>query len=111
MNTDQPTIEIKLLAADDSLELSRLAQLDTAQPLPQPVLGGILGGHLVAAHSLATDQSIADPFLPTAEIRSLLARRARELRGGGPDPSLLGRVRRRLRSLGGPDATAPARVR
>jgi hypothetical protein len=38
---------------------------------------------LVAAHSLATGESIADPFLRTGEIRSLLAARARQVNGSG----------------------------
>jgi hypothetical protein len=95
MNTDQQTIEIRVLAAEDSPELRRLAELDTAEPPPQPVLGGTVAGRLVAAHSLATNQQIADPFRPTAEVRALLARRAHQLRDGGPDRGLLGSVRRR----------------
>jgi hypothetical protein len=111
MNTDQQAIQIRLLAAEESPELRRLAERDTAELPLHPVLGGIVAGRLVAAHSLATDQSIADPFRRTAEIRSLLARRARELREGGPDRRLLGRVWRGLGSFGGRRATAPARAR
>jgi hypothetical protein len=94
MNTQQP-IEIRLLAAEDSPELRRLAELDTAEQPLHPVLGGIIAGRLVAAQSLATNQQIADPFRPTAEIRALLARRARQLRDGGPERRLLRGIRRR----------------
>jgi hypothetical protein len=80
MQADWPSIEIRLLAAEDSTELKRLAELDTARPPRQPLLGAIIDGRLVAAHSVPTGESIADPFRPAAEIRSLLALRARQLR-------------------------------
>jgi hypothetical protein len=67
------------------------------------VLGGIVDGRLVAAHSLATGESVADPFRHTAEIRSLLAQRAVQLRGGGGE-GLLGRLRPQL---GGDIAARP----
>ena len=95
MKLDDTAVEIRLLAATDAAELTRLAELDTTVPPRSPLLGGMVDGRLVAAHSLATGESIADPFRPTADIRSLLARRARELRGAGRGPGLLGR-------LGGP---------
>jgi hypothetical protein len=110
MNTDQPNIEIRLLAAEDSPELGRLAELDTAEPPPHPVLGGIVAGRLVAAQSLTTHQQIADPFRPTAEIRALLARTARQLDGGRPE-RLIGRFRRRLEGFGRRGATAPGGAR
>jgi hypothetical protein len=93
--TNQDTIEIRLLGLADGAALTRLAQVDTASTPPAPVLGGIVGGRLVAAHSLQTGESIADPFRRTAEIRSLLAERAAQVRGGRSH-GLLGRVRRRL---------------
>jgi hypothetical protein len=90
---DRDAIEIRMLGAGDGAALARLAELDTADPPTTPVLGGILDGRLVAARSLATGQSIADPFLPTAEIRSLLANKARQVpRGRGRGP--LSRLRR-----------------
>jgi hypothetical protein len=79
---DQTTIEIRMLGLEDGAALARLAQLDTTDAPPGPLLGGIVEGRLVAAHSLATGRSIADPFRHTAEIRSLLAERAGQLRGG-----------------------------
>jgi len=83
----QSPIEIRLLGPEDSSELARLAQLDTA-PVPQlPLLGGLVDGLLVAAHSLATGESIADPFRRTAEVRSLLAQRALHLDGVHPNGS------------------------
>jgi hypothetical protein len=92
MNTESNAIEIRLLGARDATELTRLAELDSAIAPSEPVLGGIVDGRLVAAHSLSTDESIADPFRRSDEVRSLLARRVLHLRGGG---GLLGRLRRR----------------
>jgi hypothetical protein len=82
MKTDQTAIEIRFLNGEDSSELRRLAELDTAETPPQPLLGGIVDGRLVAARSLHTGESIADPFLQTTGISSLLAHRARQLNGG-----------------------------
>jgi hypothetical protein len=73
-------VEIKKLGVEDGTALARLAQLDTAAVPPTPVLGGIVDGRLVAAYSLTTGESIADPFTHTAEIRSLLSERAVQLR-------------------------------
>jgi hypothetical protein len=87
------TIEIRMLGPDEEAVLNRLAQLDTADTPPAPVLGGVIEGRLVAAHSLTTGQSIADPFRHTAEIRSLLAERADQLRGGR-GRGLVSRLRR-----------------
>jgi hypothetical protein len=93
--TNQDTIEIRMLGLEDGAALGRLAQVDTASTPPAPVLGGIVDGRLVAAYSLTSGQSIADPFRRTAEIRSLLAERAGQLRGD-PRRGLLSRLRRRL---------------
>jgi hypothetical protein len=91
---DETATEIRLLGADDSAGLARLAQLDTASPPPQPVLGAIVGGRLVAALSLATADSIADPFRRTAETLALLARRADQLRGDRGGRGVLKPLRR-----------------
>ena len=108
MQNEQITTEIRFLGADDSDELARLAELDTTTPPPSPVLGGIVDGQLVAAHSLATGESIADPFQRTDELRSRLARRAGELDGG--DPSRTVRLRNGYeRRVDGSTATQPAR--
>jgi hypothetical protein len=83
--TDRDKIEIRLLGRADDAAVARLAQLDTASPPDSPLLGAIVDGRLLAAHSLATGESIADPFRHTAEIRTLLAERAGQVRrNGGP---------------------------
>ena len=95
--TNQDTIEIRILGLEDGAAIRRLAEVDTASTPPAPLLGGLVDGRLLAAHSLASGESIADPFRRTAEIRSLLVERAAQLRGnrnGGP----LGWLRRRLAS-------------
>ena len=73
-------IEIRELGLEDGAAVARLAELDTAEVPSSPLLGGIVQGQLVAARSLVTGESIADPFRQTAEIRSLLAKRAAQLR-------------------------------
>jgi hypothetical protein len=79
MQANEQRVQIRLLNGEDSGELVRLAQRDTASLPPQPLLGGIVDGELVAAHSIPSGQSIADPFRPTAEIRELLAHWAKRL--------------------------------
>jgi hypothetical protein len=77
----EKAIEIRMLGLEDGAAVARLAQLDTADAPPSPVLGAIVDGRLVAAHSVATGESVADPFRHTAQIRSLLTERARQVRG------------------------------
>jgi hypothetical protein len=108
--TDNHTIEIRMLGLEDGAAVARLAELDTADPPSSPLLGAILDGRLLAARSLATGASIADPFRHTAEIRFLLAERARQLRGGR-DRGLLRRLRERVTGEIGvrPEAPEPSR--
>jgi hypothetical protein len=106
----QHTIEIRMLGPEEDAVLSRLAQLDTADIPSAPVLGGVIEGRLVAAHSLATGESIADPFRHTAEIRSLLAERADQLRGSR-GRGLLSRLRRPLAGGVARPSTATQSVR
>src|SRR5919201_5103869 len=89
---DGNAIEIRLLGLQDAAAVARLAELDTAEVPAAPLIGGILDGQLVAARSLATGDSIADPFRHTAEVRALLAERADQRRDG--------RGRGLLRSIG-----------
>jgi hypothetical protein len=111
---DQDTVEIRLLGLEDGAAVARLAQLDTTEAPASPLLGAIVDGRLLAAHSVATGASIADPFRHTAEIRSLLAERARQLSGGrdgGPLKRLRGRLRERDRGEAGISAEAYRSVR
>jgi hypothetical protein len=73
-------INIRRLGPDDLGELDRLAQLDS-RPRPEGELLGVeIEGRLLAAISLATGDSIADPFSRTGELRALLELRAAQLR-------------------------------
>jgi len=65
----------------DRAALDYLAGLDSREPLDGEVLGAELDGALVAAISLSTGETIADPFTRTDEIRSLLQIRAEQLDG------------------------------
>ena len=78
----RPDVEVAIREAHggDVPELMRLAQLDS-RPLP----GGNLlvaeaGGKIRAAIAVEGDAVVADPFVPTAELRSLLALRAQQMR-------------------------------
>ena len=84
MTTSQEnsTVALRLAATDDALAVRRLAALDDAPPLARPVLLGLLDGQPVAAVSLVDGRTVANPFLPTADIVALLSLRARQLRRG-----------------------------
>ena|SRR5688572_6311374 len=71
---------IRRLDGDDRADVERLAQLDS-RPAPEGALLGLtVEGRLVAAISLATGESIADPFSRTGELRALLELRVAQLR-------------------------------
>jgi hypothetical protein len=73
-------ISIRPLGEDDRSEVERLAQLESRRPLEGALLGVEIEGRLLAAISLATGESIADPFSRTGELRALLELRAAQLR-------------------------------
>lgn len=72
-------VTLRYAVFDDAPDLFRLAQLDSAQALRDPVLVAEVAGRLTAALSLSEDRVIADPFLPTAATVELLRARARQL--------------------------------
>jgi hypothetical protein len=65
----------------DEERLELLAELDEDEVPPAPVLLGFVGDELWAAVSLQTGAVIADPFRPSADVVTLLARRGRQLTG------------------------------
>jgi hypothetical protein len=67
--------------------------LDAVEPLHGDVLVAEVDGTLWAALSLETGAVVADPFRPTAELRSLLALRAAQI-GAAAQPR-----RARLRAV------------
>jgi hypothetical protein len=66
-------ITIRPAYADDELALRRLAALDSAAPLAAgPVLVAEVEGEVRAALSLRDGSHIADPFMPTLHLLTLL---------------------------------------
>jgi hypothetical protein len=87
-------ISIGMLCAEDAGALERVAQRDSSRVPTGAVLGARVNGELVAAVSVRRGDMVADPFVPTAGVRQLLAERAAQLRGdraGGRLGRLLGR--------------------
>ncbi|HEX2359780.1 MAG TPA: hypothetical protein VHH72_08190 [Solirubrobacterales bacterium] len=78
--TTETEITIRMLDEGDGEALARLAQRDSGEVPLGRLLGAAVDGRLVVARSLATGAVIADPFVPTAEVQALLARRAAQLR-------------------------------
>jgi hypothetical protein len=79
----EATVTLRFAVFDDAPDLLRLAQLDSAEPLSDPILIADLSGRPTAALSLADDRVIADPFVLTMGAVELLRARARQLSGPG----------------------------
>jgi hypothetical protein len=77
----EATVTLRFAVFDDAPDLLRLAQLDSAEPLAEPVLIAQVAGRLTAALSLPEDRVIADPFALTGGAVELLRARGRQLRG------------------------------
>ena len=78
--------ELKLRDAtdDDAADLLRLARLDS-QPRPPPALIVAMDrGVLVAAMSVESGNTIADPFQATAPVVAMLRLRAEQMRRARP---------------------------
>jgi hypothetical protein len=78
--THSDGIRIRHLGPDDLAEVERLAQLDSRRAPEGPLLGIEIEGRLLAAISLTTGESMADPFSRSGELRALLELRAAQLR-------------------------------
>jgi hypothetical protein len=87
---------IRLARATDDAELERLAQLDSAKPLPHPILIGELDGRPAAALSLHDKRTIADPFRHTTLLLTHLRVRAAAMEAYARTPNLADRVRAAL---------------
>jgi hypothetical protein len=72
------TFTIRDADAGDRPQLDRLAALDSSVVPPGSLLIGELDGRPAAALSLSDGAVIADPFLPTAELLTLMRGRARQ---------------------------------
>ena len=73
-------VHLRPARSDDGAALVLLAALDSARPLPGPVLVATENGFLVAALCLSTGRAVADPFLPTAHLVELLRHAAKRFR-------------------------------
>jgi hypothetical protein len=82
VNTD--TVVIRRAVADDIDALRYLAALDSARALLGDVLVAESGGVVRAAYSVGERRAIADPFVPTAGLVTLLETRAAPLREARP---------------------------
>lgn len=87
-------ITLRRLGAGDAAAVKRLAQLDSRRPPNRSLLGAELEGRLLAAISLSSGETIADPFEPTAELVELLRIRAGQLARNGSKPGLGERLHR-----------------
>jgi hypothetical protein len=94
------SISIRTARQDDFTELWSVATLDSALVPAEPLLVAERDGAIVAAMSLATGESVADPFQRTADAVDLLRLRATQV----PHRSDL--PRRRLGRLRGRPALA-----
>ena len=103
-------ISIRRLGDEDLAVVERLAQLESRRPPEGTLLGVEIEGRLLAAISLATGESIADPFSRSAELRALLELRAAQLRrrenGRRRLPRYLPKPKTRAALAGGPPDTA-----
>jgi hypothetical protein len=77
----QETVTLRFAVLGDAPDLWRLAQLDSAEPLTEPILIALVSGQLRAAVSLGDDRVLADPFVLTSGAVELLRARARQLTG------------------------------
>jgi hypothetical protein len=74
-------IALRVARPEDDYDVSRLAQLDEAQLPVGPVMLGVVDGEAVAALSLTDGHVVADPFVATEKVVSLLRVRATQLSG------------------------------
>jgi hypothetical protein len=76
-------VTIRIAGAADGVALRRLAELDSRALPAGELLVAEVNGQLRAALPVDGGQPVADPFVPTATVTSLLALRATQLRRAG----------------------------
>ena len=74
------TLALRMADHDEAGLVRRLADLDSSDPLEEPVLLALVDGEPVAAVSLSDERIVANPFLPTADAVALLGLRISQLR-------------------------------
>jgi hypothetical protein len=84
-------VKVREATAADAPALTRLAELDSASPLEQPVLVAEVGGAPRAAISMLDGRLIADPFRPTGDLAALLRMRSGFAVSNGSGLGSLGR--------------------
>jgi hypothetical protein len=87
-----PRLTVRLAEPSDHETISRLAALDSARMPHGVLLVGEISGSIQAAVSLAGGRPIANPFVRTAELLTLLELRAEQLREQGVAPAEPARV-------------------
>jgi hypothetical protein len=80
-------VRIRPARPDDARALHELAILSEAAPLEGDLLVAEVGGRLWAASSLDDGRTVADPFRPTRDVRSLLELRRAHLASARPEAS------------------------
>src|SRR3954469_18859755 len=96
---DLDAVTIRRAGANDEGALRHLADLDSTRVPDGPVLMAEIDGAPVAAISVLSGESFADPFVPPQELRRLLGWRASQLH-------LSSAQQARRTGLGAPDYSA-----
>ena len=73
-------ISIRRLNENDAEALARVAGRDSAAIPSGELLGAEIDGHLIAAISITSGETVADPFTRTDVARSMLVLRAAQVR-------------------------------
>lgn len=87
-----PRLTVRLAEPVDESVLRRLASLDSSRLPAGPLLVGEMGGSIQAAVPVLGGRAIANPFVRTAELVTLLEMRAKQLREQGVGQAELARV-------------------
>jgi hypothetical protein len=82
-----PRVTVRLAEPEDYSAIVRLAALDSARLPTGDLLVAELAGSIQVAVPLDGSRAIANPFVPTADIVTLLELRAEQLREAGYDDS------------------------
>jgi len=86
-----PTVALRLAHDDEADVVRLLARLDDSPPLDGDVLLALVDGAPVAALSLSDGRVVANPFVRTADVVTLLGVRASQLSPARP-PRRLGLI-------------------
>jgi hypothetical protein len=77
---DSATVTIRRLSEAERSRVKLIAELDSRRQPEAPWLGAEVDGRVLAVISLASGETVADPFSRTAELRAMLELRAAQLR-------------------------------